>query len=282
MKKSFSERLGIEVASPTLQTDSMNAELRNSIWNSLHTLFENRDEHWIPLAKWIAHNFRKVPVDELPVYDIRCREWLKSYFFSLPWNKTYDFVEAIVNNYKSIVQYPAYHPDELEKFFNLVFQREMSGFRFIAGELAPISSPAETQEISCAIEITSRAGLDGAHHHLKSALSLLAKKPEPDYRNSIKESISAVESIAKILGKENSHGLSDALAELSKLTNLHGGLQAGFNKLYGYTSDENGIRHAILDESTVGFDEAKYMVVSCSAFVNYLIAKAETVGLLKK
>jgi hypothetical protein len=178
------------------------------------------------------------------------------------------------------VPYTTYRHDELEKFFNYVFEREMSGFRFIAGELAPISSPAEMGEILHALETTSRTRLNGAHHHLQSALSLLAKKPEPDYRNSIKESISAVESIAKILGKENSHGLSDALSELSKLTNLHGGLQAGFNKLYGYTSDENGIRHAILDEPTVGFDEAKYMAVSCSAFVNYLIAKAEASGLL--
>jgi hypothetical protein len=52
-------------------------------------------------------------------------------------------------------------------------------------------------------------------------------------------------------------------------------------KLYGYTSDDSGIRHAILDQPTVGFDEAKFMIVSCSAFVNYLIAKAGAVGLLK-
>jgi hypothetical protein len=281
MKKSFSERLGIEEASPMLQTDSMNTELRNSIWNMLYTLFENRNDYWIPLAKWIAQHFRKFPVDELPVYDIQCRAWIKDYFYSLPWNKTYEFIEFIVNNYESILQYPSIRHDKLEIMFNYVFEREMSGFRFIANELAPISNPAETQEISSAIEITSRIGLDGAHHHLKSALSLFAKKPDPDYRNSIKESISAVESIAKILGKENSHGLADALAELAKKTNIHGALQSGFIKLYGYTSDEDGIRHAILDEQNVGFDEAKYMVVSCSAFVNYLIAKAETAGLLK-
>ena len=137
-------------------------------------------------------------------------------------------------------------------------------------------------EISGAIEKTSRIGLDGAHHHLQTALSLLAKKPEPDYRNSIKESISAVESVARVLGKESSKGLSDALDELSKKANIHGALRAGFNSLYGYTSDKDGIRHALLDEPSVGFDDAKYMVVSCSAFVNYLISKAETAGLLMR
>ncbi len=40
-------------------------------------------------------------------------------------------------------------------------------------------------------------------------------------------------------------------------------------KLYGYSSDEDGIRHAILEEKEIGFDEAKFMLVACSGFVNY-------------
>jgi hypothetical protein len=157
----------------------------------------------------------------------------------------------------------------------------MSGYRFISGELVPISNPAETTEIAGAIDKAARTGLDGAHDHLRAALALLARKPEPDYRNSVKESISAVESVAKLLGTGDGSGLTPALDELAKKTSLHGSLRAGFIKLYGYTSNEGGIRHAILEESNVGFDEAKYMVVSCSAFVNYLISKAESADLLK-
>ena len=45
-------------------------------------------------------------------------------------------------------------------------------------------------------------------------------------------------------------------------------------KLYGYASDKGGIRHAEgLFESDVTFEEAKFMLVSCSAFINYLIAE---------
>ena len=282
MKKSFSERLGLVETTPMLQTDSMNDALRNSIWNLIHSLFQNQYQYWTPLAHSVAEYFRKVPVDDLSVYDNRCREWLKEYFFSLPWYGVYDFIEFVADKYDEIREYSDLSRKDIECFSNEIFEREMSGYRFIGGVLAPISNPAETTEIAGAIEMTSRIGLDGAHHHLQAALSLLAKKPEPDYRNSIKESISAVESVAKILGKENSKGLSDALDELSKKTNLHAALRAGFNNLYGYTSDEDGIRHAILEEPNVGFDEAKYMVVSCSAFVNYLIAKADAAGLLSK
>jgi len=171
---------------------------------------------------------------------------------------------------------------ELEELFNIIFEQELSGYRFISGKLAPISSPAEIAEISGAIEATGRAGLDGTHEHLRAALTLLGKKPEPDYRNSIKEAISAVESISKQLSGSIGQGLSGALDELAKHVDIHGALKAGFIKLYGYTSDKDGIRHAILDQPTVGFAEAKYMIVSCSAFVNYLILKAQQSGLMKK
>ena len=41
--------------------------------------------------------------------------------------------------------------------------------------------------------------------------------------------------------------------------------------MYGYTSDKDGIRHDFGNDSNVDFEETKYMLVSCSAFMNYLI-----------
>jgi hypothetical protein len=40
---------------------------------------------------------------------------------------------------------------------------------------------------------TPKVGFDGVATHRRAAVALLGKRPEPDYRNSIKESISAVE-----------------------------------------------------------------------------------------
>ena len=54
---------------------------------------------------------------------------------------------------------------------------------------------------------------------------------------------------------------------------IHSGLKSAFNILYGYTSDANGIRHAgDIGGKSSTFEEAKFMLVSCCAFVNYLIA----------
>ena len=73
-----------------------------------------------------------------------------------------------------------------------------------------------------------------------------------------------------------------AINALSEKTVIHGALKSGFKCLYGYSSDEDGIRHAILEQPSVGFAEAKYMLVSCSAFVNYLIEKANSADLLNR
>jgi hypothetical protein len=43
--------------------------------------------------------------------------------------------------------------------------------------------------------------------------------------------------------------------------------------MYGYTNDTEGIRHALLEEPTLDADDARFMLVSCSAFVNYLKSK---------
>jgi len=280
MKKRFSERLGIVDQIQTIQTEGMSDALRNSLWNFIHSQFESRHDYWIPLAKFIAQYFRKTPVDELPYHDYDCREWVKAYFYDLKWYEVYDLVEFLVTNYRDILEYPPSNSATLERTFNAILASELSGYRFISGVIAPISNPTETQEISGAIEVTARSGMQGAHAHIQTALKLLGKKPHPDYRNSIKESISAVESIVKQISSSDAQGLSGALSALEAHVPIHGALKQGFVRLYGYTSDADGIRHAILDESNVGFDEAKYMLVSCSAFVNYLVSKAGSLGLL--
>ena len=84
-----------------------------------------------------------------------------------------------------------------------------------------------------------------------------------------------MESICRIIVGNDKPTLGDALKAIEKKGfPVHPALKEAFNKLYGYTSDEGGIRHAEgLTESDVSFEEAKFMLVSCSAFVNYLLAK---------
>lgn len=233
MTKKFSERIGVVEPVNTIQTEGMSNELRNSLWNFIHSQFESRHAYWRPFARFVARFFRKVPVDELPIRDYECRKWLKDYFFDLKWYEVYDFIEFIVANITGILDYPQYRGERLEKIYNSIFTSELSGYRFVAGVLAPISSSAETSAITEALDGSAEKGLPGARSHLHTALKLLGRKPNPEYRNSIKESISAVESVVKQISGSSAQGLSGALTELEDAVPIHRAMKQGFISLYG-------------------------------------------------
>jgi len=96
-----------------------------------------------------------------------------------------------------------------------------------------------------------------------------------DYRNSIKESISAVESICKIVTNDDKATLGKALKIIEDKHGLHAALKGSLSQLYGYTSDADGIRHAMLGESNLSYIDAKFMLVACTNFINYLIDKTK-------
>jgi hypothetical protein len=105
---------------------------------------------------------------------------------------------------------------------------------------------------------------------------MLSDRSAPDHRNSIKESISAVESLCKNLTSDPTATLGQALKPLEDKGIIHPALKSALAKLYGYTSDSGGIRHAMLDEPCLTFSDSKFMLVVCTAFANYLVAKVKT------
>ncbi len=175
----------------------------------------------------------------------------------------YDYYDRYNNTYRSRSIYES---------ANLYLKREYVGYRFINEQLTPISDEYEVD----AIEQALNNPYSSVYEHLSKANKLLADRVSPDYENSIKESISAVEALCEVLtgitGKEASLGKLLKKLEDNGVV-IHAGLKAAFNMLYGYTSDANGIRHAgNIGGPSSTFEEAKFMLVSCSAFVNYLIA----------
>jgi hypothetical protein len=134
--------------------------------------------------------------------------------------------------------------------------------------LTPIVSEEEISAIEQAMSHGER--FSPAMAHIETALARLADRSSPDYRNSIKESISAVEAVCQIITGDSKATLGQALKKID----VHPALEKGFGNIYGYASDADGIRHALLDEQTVDADDARFFLVPCSAFVNYLIARA--------
>ncbi len=270
----FSERYGYTPVKDVIQFESIDNDLMNGLWNLLIVFYFDVNAHsnsnirMIFYKKIWIHYFKK-PVDEIMhdikfVNDYELLDDVRKYFFESSWFEIYDFIEFAANN----------HPAQNSKIkfikqCNILFEKENSGYRFVDDKITPITDQQEIDEVQQALDIERPP----IKEHLRRALELLSDKTTPDYRNSIKESISAVESLVKQVIGEKNGTLGQLLKKLKENYNLPPVLESAFSKLYGYTSDKEGIRHALIEESNINFHDAKFMLVICSAFINFVEGK---------
>ncbi len=280
----FSQRIGKTKATKDIQLDSIDDELKNGLWNLVKIFYldtlEKYKQYGTPEFKTFAnvlwHNFFKLPIDTIPEYDSQIEGYIRRRFYEDEWYFIYDFIEFILNLdfNKQILR-------DFANSLNDVLEREYSGYRIIDYKVAPIANRIEFEEVEKAINKTGYlTALKGANIHLDNALDLFSDKKNPNYRNSIKEAISAVESTCRLITGEST--LGKALKKLEeKGLNVNAQLKSGFEKIYAYTNDkDSGIRHAIVEQpNEPDYIDAKYMIVSCSTFINYLIGKADKIGI---
>jgi uncharacterized protein with PIN domain len=203
----------------------------------------------------------KKPMDEIPNYSEGALTAIRTYFFKCQWHEVYDLLEFIMQERED---------EDLANAINFILERELSGFRLVGGSFVPVT---DEQEVKAVEEAISDNRFSSVNAHMKEALHHLSRKEKPDYRNSIKESISAVEAMAREVSGNEKGTLADALAVLERTKQLHPALKKGFSAIYGYTNDESGIRHAMMDDPRLTVNDAKFFLVSCATFINYLKTK---------
>jgi hypothetical protein len=285
----FSQRIGITPLAKEIQLESMDEELRNGLWNIYDTSILDKltsiqvtklgtsTRQYYNQTLW--RDLFKKPVDEIPILPEKVIRKIREYFFSCTWYQVYNLIEFTME-FELIISLRETKWSDLYNQFNYILEREFSGYRFVNKILSPITNTSEIKELEESISQSgSFTALKSCNTHLIAALAKLSDRLNPDYRNSIKESISAVESVAKVISGNAKDSLGGALDKVKSKLKIHAALERGFKQIYGYTSDSDGIRHAMTEESTCDFEDAKYMLISCSAFINYLIAKANKAGI---
>lgn len=219
--------------------------------------------------KLLFHSCFKKRIDQIPyLIEATIGEIDTLFFKKYRWYEIYDFIEACI-------QYFPFDEDK-EDFIILLndcLEVENSAYRIVDNQITEITSEQEIESIEQALENTSP--YSGVQQHLNQALKLISDRQNPDYRNSIKESISAVESICKIVTHDEKATLRKALKLVEDKFGLHPALKGSLSQLYGYTSDGDGIRHAMLEESNLTYIDAKFMLVACTNFINYFIEKTK-------
>jgi len=276
----FSQRIGKTPIRNSLQSESMDDELRAGIWNCFKMAFlgdwhDLVHEVGVRFFERMLQNFFKHPIDSIDTDDAESNvAFVRKWFFKAEWHQVYDFVEYVSAGPEDPPRVSvAFHrhlgsPSAFAKMCNEILEREMAGYRIVKGEVMRITDEQELQAIEVAV---SQAGpWSTAAEHIRKSAALLFDRKSPDYPNAVKEAISAVESAScAVTGKPHST-LAQALKEIEKKHPLHEALKKAFSTLYGYTSDAGGIRHGGIELADVSFEDAKYMLVACSAFVNYL------------
>ena len=145
--------------------------------------------------------------------------------------------------------------------------------------IVPIALPEQKESIEAAFTVLKSGPFDGARAHLRNSAQCLNDN-EP--AGSVRESIHAVESVACQLDPGAAKTLQLALTALSKNNvALHPAFETGIKKLYAYTNDEKGIRHALVDskDANVDTEDAVFMFGACASFSAYLVSKARKAGL---
>lgn len=277
----FSEKYGYK-PEKVIQHENISDELRNRIWN---LFYQNEIKAGGLSSKRLSQAVAGAQTIEEKISDKlgflidssskspSVMDRLKSYILSASsWFEVYDFVEI--------------HLSFLEKDdctqriqqYNEIFVEEKSGYRIVAGEIAPITNKSEIQSI----EQATSTPYQSVNQHIQKALAFYANIKTPDYENSVKESISAVEAMCCIITGKNAT-LNKAIEKLKNNgVHIHPALEKAFISLYAYTCDEKGIRHAGIEFVNAPAEDAKYMLISCSAFVNYLMEKWSKVQCAKQ
>ncbi len=269
----LSERLGVNAPRVGLQGREMDETTRNRLWSAVlqatpearGLAFENTWMHGIYQKIWA--DFFKIPVDEMSDDERTVRESLKEQVLKGPWYTGLELIEFLLND--------ASHgnSEQLAAATARILDEEKAAFRLVAKRFVEVTDEREIAAVEEAMEL-SKDAFSPVRQHLEAAIRLYSDKRAPDYRNSIKESISAVEAAVQILTGDAKAELGKAISMLSSKAPLHGAFAAAIKSLYGYTSDANGIRHALSDEASVDAADVKFMLVACAAFVVYLRQKA--------
>jgi len=251
----------------------MDDALRSSLWNVLHIDIwdvpgfmygiHGGNGRIYGFAKEFWFSVLKLPIGSIPPHPNQILGAIQQRFYGGEWYTVYDFLEAL---------FEMHEDPELIDHINLVLKHEKAGYRVVNGKFVDLTNEEEITEIEQALASDQFAPVAT---HIQRALELQSDRKNPDYRNSIKESISALESMAKAVTGNDKAVLGDALKVLEKRKALHPALREGLSRIYGYTSDADGIRHALLEESEISAADARLFLILCSAFINYIKASAD-------
>jgi len=264
----FSERHGHAQYPPPLQLDELDERTRTTLYNYIYRSFLNNatppidlEGIWMGFLSRYGHDYHPKSLANV----------LLQFVETEPYNRVFDLIEYLMGRTQEVTHNYAGHAGVVNKVLAL----NRVGYRLNVGEalIVPIVDPVEI----ASIEAASTTEADEVREHMGRAIRLFADRDNPQFAKSISESMLAAEAAANRFAGVSHKPLGDAVDALRKQGKLHGALAEGWKKLYGYSSQDGGIRHAMSPEMANPTQEfAQYFLITCSAFVNLCAALGES------
>lgn len=269
----FAQAEGATPLPSQLELRTISPELSALLWAMVHTSLDHAVVHpgiygghsyldapWKAILQrwWVISEYRNI--DEFPsattIHGI-----VKNKVTSRNYVDVFDFIQFVIRQREC--------PRDFQTAISSVLEECRAPYRVIDRTIIPIASDEEGEAVASAMEAATNSNLAGLRTHLRSAGEELS---HGNWAASVRESIHAVESAAKVLD-QNSTTLGPALTTLRTTVGLNPAMERAFKALYGYSSDEKGIRHALLFEGQPNVTErdAMFMIGACASFVTYLI-----------
>ena len=284
----FSQRYGYEELPQPMRLEEISDDLRREIWNAVRAFLLKYRIESIQGTRLHANGqrfieralgrFAKQPEENIQTGYRAVMDNCRIIVMTDRFNRVLDFLQSMIDEEKDSTAFA----DTIEGLFErhvAAYRLDMSGF---SCQFFPCSSGEQANAIQQALETLREGGMEGATTHLRDAAGHINAG---QFADSISDSIHAVESAARVLDPEASKNLTPALNSLEKAGVLeHRALKEAFAKLYGYTSDEEGIRHALVyrGSANVGLEEALFMFGACASFAAYLTEKHRQVKQTRK
>lgn len=237
----FSQRNGYEPLPTPLKLDELSKDARNGIYAVIFQMARTSsvigtlDNNWEATLRDKHIHFDHEPADTFSEICSLAMDAMKKQIFQAPWHKVLGMLEFMLRSPTC--------PDMLDFCLNEAFEDYRVAWRIDRGDpptIYPYANEHEGETVRRAFEDLSGDRYAGARKHLAEAGRYLSQ-PDKD-RDCVREAIGAVEAVCRVITGMHKAVLSDALKELSKSVEIHGGFKAALGNLYGYTSDEKGIR----------------------------------------
>ena len=270
----FSQRNGYEPVPPQLKLGQVSRKLRRLIYYYICQEID-RNRRSGPSSSYFVSSWKIVAKDLHVIFFQQSPSTYNSSPFDLTQKLERFIQKANISQLFNLVEFFLQHTEcsaRLSTDLTEAFVTARAAYRIVDQKIIATSTEEQRSALEGALEKAEKVGVQAARTHLLAAGANLRGG---DWAGSVRESISAVEAIVLVLDPKTKK-FGEALSNLEKKGHLHRSLKSALGQLYGYTSDEKGVRHSLVFEKKAKVDEADalFMLGVCAAFVSYLIARS--------